>query len=151
MLLRDDDASTLQIRPAPQVQEPWPVEAELILSALDAAGASASVAATSRQGRRSDRRHRNRQSYRVRGELKFFSDDADAPPWILYTRNVTPRGAGFITQHRLPLGYGGKVTLTTPNGRRLKVNCTLIRCRETAPGWYEGALNFNRDQWEFQY
>jgi hypothetical protein len=26
------------------------------------------------------------------------------------------------------------------------IRCTLLRCRETAPGWYEGALHFNRNQ-----
>src|SRR5207247_3004925 len=116
---------------------------ELILAAMDAASASAA-------GDSAERRDVTRRSYRVRAELRLFSDAADAATWVLYTRDVHVRGVGFITRHRLPLGYGGKVKLVTPGGRLVKVNCTLIRCRQTAPGWYEGALNFNREQWEFQ-
>ena len=119
----------------------WPAEVELILSALD-------VGSAQRAG--PERRRRVRRSYRSLAELKLFSDQVDARPWVLYTRDAHARGMGFITPHRLPLGYGGKLTVTTPQGNSVKVHCTLTRCREAAPGWYEGALSFNREQVDFE-
>jgi hypothetical protein len=35
------------------------------------------------------------------------------------------------------------------SNKTLAIPCTLYRCRVAAPGWYEGALHFNRDQMEF--
>jgi hypothetical protein len=134
--------------------ELWPAEVDLILSALDA-GHSAPVAANTITGNLTqddsvDRRLRSRTPYRVRAELKLFSDPAEAAPWLLFTRDIDAKGVGFITSHRLPLGYGGWIELFTPRGEKVRVNCTLFRCREAAPGWYEGALYFNREQWQFE-
>jgi hypothetical protein len=46
----------------------------------------------------------------------------------------------------LPLGYGGTIELAAPGGNVIALNCTLLRCREIASGWYDGALYFNREQ-----
>lgn len=124
--------------PKPTMRELWPPEVNVILSAMDVSGKPASDARTSA-----------RLSYRVRAELTLFADGADPTPWALYTRDIDPRGIGFITPHRLPLGYGGWVELLTPKGRKSKIACTLFRCRQAVPGWYEGALYFNREQWMF--
>jgi hypothetical protein len=97
----------------------------------------------------SDNRQSTRLSYRVRADLKLFADDTTTQPWVLYTRDIDPRGLGFITPHRLPLGYGGWVELVTPRGRKTRIACTLYRCRQVVPGWYEGAMYFNREQWMF--
>ena len=138
--------------------ELWPAEVDLILSAMDAAASAGAPAANEASGSHGvsthddsvDRRLRSRTPYRVRAELKLFSDAADAPPWVVYTRDIDAKGVGFITAHRLPLGYGGWIELFTPRGEKVRVNCTLFRCREAAPGWYEGALYFNREQWQFE-
>jgi hypothetical protein len=115
----------------------WPREVELILSALEV-------------GKHHDNRRRHtRTRYRVSAELRLFSDLPGDGPWKLYTRDVSARGVGFITHHRLPLGYGGTVQLISPSGNVVTVNGTLFRCREVSPGWYEGALYFNREQWMF--
>lgn len=124
--------------PVRSARELWPPEVDLILSAMDAAP---------KPGH--DRRESKRLAYRVRAELRLFADGADAEPWVIYTRDADPRGIGFITPHRLPLGYGGSVELLTPSGRKQKIPCTLYRCREVSPGWYEGALYFSREQWMF--
>lgn len=117
--------------------EAWPAQVEMILSAIDAGAHPAAI----------ERRTARRHSYRVRGWLHLFSDGHDAEPRVLYTRDVHARGLGFITPHRLPLGYGGRVHLPLPDGAgTLKIHCTLLRCREAAPGWYEGSLYFNREQ-----
>jgi hypothetical protein len=116
----------------------WSPEVDLVLSALEAG----SVAAD-------ERRRAQRMSYRVKAELQLFSDSSGAEPWVLFTRDVNPKGLGFITRHRLPLGYGGKIRLPSPTGQMMTIHCTLYRCREAAQGWFEGALYFNRDQWTF--
>jgi hypothetical protein len=118
-------------------RELWPKEVNMILSAMEAAP------------KPSDGRAQQRLAYRVRAELKLFADGADPTAYVLYTRDVDPRGLGFITPHRLALGYGGWVELLTPRGRKNRIACTLYRCRQVVPGWYEGALYFNREQWMF--
>jgi hypothetical protein len=130
-------------KPKPELspRELWPPEVDLILSAMEAVARPADTEHDSRQSRR--------LPYRVRAELKLFADDPQDVPWVLYTRDIDPRGLGFITPHRLPLGYGGWVELLTPKGRKTRVGCTLYRCRQVVPGWYEGALYFNREQWVF--
>jgi hypothetical protein len=114
-----------------------PPQVELILSALE----------TGRH--REDRRDESRQRYRVRGRLRLFSDAPHVKPWTVYTRDVHARGLGFVTPHRLPLGYGGLIELPHPDGGMMTITCTLFRCRQAAPGWYEGAVYFNREQLEF--
>jgi hypothetical protein len=116
----------------------WPAEVQLIMSALDAA-APPTV----------NRRRLERLRHRVVARLRLFADPPGAAAWILFTRDVTLRSLGFISMHRLPLGYGGWVELVDPAGRELRVQCTLLRCRETVMGWYDGALAFNRDQHGF--
>jgi hypothetical protein len=147
-------ASKVSMRIADEL---WPAEVDLIISAMDAAqsGAAPPLTSTAHAGVSTqddsvDRRLRSRTPYRVRAELKLFSDPADTQPWLLYTRDIDAKGVGFITAHRLPLGYGGWIELFTPRGEKVRVNCTLFRCREAAPGWYEGALYFNREQWQFE-
>ena len=109
----------------------------MILSALEAGQFVASR-----------RRHR-RSPYRVKAELRLFSDGPLGMPWTIFTRDIDSRGLGFICPHRLPLGYGGQIELPNPEGQMLEINCTVYRCREAAPGWYEGAVSFNREQADF--
>lgn len=130
--------ATIKLPLAP-AQELWPPEVDLILSAMEAAYSQTEQ----------ERRYRHRMPYRVRAELRLFSDQQGSPAWVLYTRDADPRGLGFITPHRLPLGYGGTIELFAPSGRKLGVECTLFRCRQTVDGWYEGALYFNREQSAF--
>src|SRR4051794_17319063 len=106
----------LKIKPADTPA--WPAEVDLILSAMEAA-----------QDKEAERREFSRHQYRVRAELKLFSDLPGTKPWILYTRDVNARGVGFIAAHRLPLGYGGWIELPSPAGRKMRIHCTLFRCR----------------------
>jgi hypothetical protein len=108
---------------------------DLIISAMETVGA-----------REIEHRETPRRQYRTNAWLRLFSDADDAPLWRLFTRDVNHRSLGFITSHRLPLGYGGWVELPDPAGDALKVNCTLFRCRQISTGWYEGAMYFNRNQ-----
>jgi hypothetical protein len=130
---------TIEIEGLEILPDHWPAEVDLIISALEAAGDP-----------HDNRRVHPRMPYRVMADLRLFSDPKGIAPWRLYTRDVSVRGLGFITPHRLPLGYGGTVQLPTPKtGRVTAVAGTLFRCREVAGGWFEGALYFNREQWIF--
>jgi hypothetical protein len=116
--------------------EEWPAEVGIIISALEAG----------RGTRNWDRRNKTRRPYQARAILRLFSDMDGTDGWVLFSRDIDRRGLGFITKHRLPLGYGGTVRMTLPDGRDIVAHCTLLRCREATPGWYEGALYFNRPQ-----
>jgi len=129
---------------APLSHEDWPPQVELILSAIEA-GRYAGPAGPVPVGG-SERRQSKRAPYRVRGHLRLFSDSPGEQGRVIYTRDVHPRGLGFITPHRLPLGHGGVVELPTPAGKIVSIPCTLLRCREAAPGWFEAGVYFNREQ-----
>jgi hypothetical protein len=119
------------------VEPEWPAELEFILSALEAG-----------QSSRHDLRATTRKRYRVKAALRLFVDKP-LESRALFTRDVSRRGMGFVTQHRLPLGYGGILELPAPDGRMLRIDCTLLRCREAVRGWFEGAVYFNREQFGF--
>ncbi len=112
----------------------WPPEARVILSALE----------TGRYDGR-NRRKLARLPFRTRALLYLYSDN-HAPPREIYTHDLHCRGLGFITPHRLPLGHGGIVEIPAADGQTLRVACTLLRCRQSVSGWFEGALYFNRTQ-----
>jgi len=135
MTLLSDNATPSGIAGRIPVVPPLPAEVEFILSALEAG----------RHGGPTRRKH-DRGPYRVAAKLKLFSDTPQADPWILYTRDVSHQGMGFVTRHRLPLGYGGIITLVSPQGKEVKIDCTLLRCREAVNGWFEGSMYFNREQ-----
>jgi len=127
---------TAEVEPKGDTEE-WPKELDFVLSALEAGSSG------------HEQRRGARVPYRVVGFLKLYSDLEGAPARAIYTRDVCPRSLGFVTKHRLPLGYGGVVELVDKNGERVQLDCTLLRCREAAPGWFEGAMYFNRRQWRF--
>ena len=133
--------------PPPPSHGDGPPQVELILSAIEAgqfaAAPAGEPAGPPAQG---ERRRTRRAPYRVRAHLRLFSDQPGENARVIYTRDVHPRGLGFITSHRLPLGHGGVVELPTPAGKIVSIPCTLLRCREAAPGWFEGSVYFNRDQ-----
>ena len=130
---------TIEIEGLEILPDKWPAEVDLIISALEAAGEP-----------HDNRRKHPRMPYRVMADLRLFADPSGIAPWRLYTRDVSARGLGFVTPHRLPLGYGGQVELTTPAGRVVSINGVISRCRDIGGGFFEGALYFNREQWMFQ-
>ena len=115
----------------------WPPEVDLIVSAIQAA---------QHPGASNDRRDLSRMPYRARATLHLFSDEHGTPPWVLYTCDCNERGLGFITSKRLPLSHGGILDIVAPDDKQMSIHCTLFRCSEVAPGWYRGALYFNREQ-----
>jgi hypothetical protein len=134
MMLMPTEHEELQTIESPSI----PPAVAMVMSALEA-GAHVM----------NEQRTLRRVKYRTATHLRLFRDDAMTPGWRLYTRDINRRGLGFITQHRLPLGYGGIIMLRGDNGKMERVHCTLSRCREATPGWYEGCLHFNREQPHF--
>jgi hypothetical protein len=135
MSLLSDNATRTGVAGRIPVIPPLPADVEFILSALEAGRFSGP-----------SRRKQDRRTYRVEAKLRLFSDGPDTSPWTLYTRDASHQGLGFVTRHRLPLGYGGIITLMNPQGREVKIDCTLLRCREAVTGWFEGSMYFNREQ-----
>ncbi len=119
-----------------------PSEVEFILTALEAGGHPHQGAANRRQGQRTP--------FRSVVHLRLFSDAAASRPWVLYARDVNRKALGFITRHRLPLGYGGTLLVRARRGQSVSADCTVHRCRETVSGWFEGCLTFNRAQWSLE-
>jgi hypothetical protein len=122
--------------------DPVPGEVSVILSALEAAKHSGKHPQV-------DRRAARRLPFRVTATMRLFVDAAGTPGRVIYTRDVNRRSLGFVTRHRLPLGYGGMLEIPSEEGGSQTVYCTLLRCNEASPGWYEGSVYFNRDQPQF--
>lgn len=116
----------------------WTPEVDIIISALDAAWSEPG-----------DRRGARRTSYRVTAQLHLYSDQNESSPWIIFVRDIDATSLGFITRTPLPLGYGARVVIDTPDGEEVEIASTILRCRTCSPGWYEGALTFNRRQNQF--
>jgi len=93
----------------------FPQEVQMILSALEAA-----------RHWGPDRRSGVRSEYHALAKLRLFSDPEGTGPRTLYTRDVNPRGLGFVTNSRLPLGYGGVIEFHGPRGEPLAIHCTLL-------------------------
>jgi CheY-like chemotaxis protein len=120
----------------------WPAEALAALRALEQRPAGAAG--------HFHRRQSPRVRYRACGSLRLFADADGAPRRLGYTRDVGARGLGFVTGERLTTGYGGSLSLRLPDGRTRAFGCTVLRCAPLPCGWYEGAVYFNREQWEFR-
>ncbi len=113
--------------------EPFPQEVEFLISALEA-GPRPVI----------DRHRFARARYRTRAMLRLFSDSDGSPAKLLFTRSVSSQAV--VTAHPLPLSHGGILFIPKPLGETGRITCTVLRCRQAAPKWYEGAVYFNRPQ-----
>lgn len=127
------------VEAVPATATELPAEVSLMLSALEAG----------RHGRAVDRRVGHRRALRVAAAVRLYAD-ADRPPVVVYTRDVSGRHIGFLTRERLPLGYGGTIELPGPAGDPLRIACVLLRCSPCARGWYDASAAFNRLQGQFE-
>jgi len=113
----------------------FPREVEFVISALEAGPCPIA-----------ERQKLRRTPYRTRSLLKLYSDPPQSPAALLYTRSINRQAVGFLTDRHLTLSHGGVLRMPAPDGKTMDVACTVLRCREVAPGWYEGAVYFNRQQ-----
>lgn len=130
----------------PADREALIAKAKMILSAM-AAGDGAAKRERPEYERRGGRFSRRR--FEAPALLRLWADGEGGEPWFLYTRDAEPRGLGFVTPDRLPLGYGGSLAVTVPDGRSLQLDVTLVRCTACSGGWYQGGLTFVRPQHVF--
>lgn len=93
-----------------------------------------------------ERRQRPRWEYRVQGELRLAGDDPSSPRWMVFTRDISPWAAGFITPHVLPVYRSAILRIPSPGDQVLHIRCQIRRCRQIAPGWYHAAVDFDREE-----
>ncbi len=134
MVLNMEQADT-RVEPRSEYSEAFPTEVDFLISAIEAGYRP-----------RIDRQRWPRMIHRVVAVLKLFSDGETRPSRTLYTRQASLKALGFVTSEHLPLSHGGMLRLADPSGQPVAIACTILRCGEAAPGWYEGAVYFNRDQ-----
>lgn len=118
-------------------------EAAMVISAMEAA-TEARLPQLSPMERRL--RRISRVNLRVHAELKLWADGLDGDAWHIFTRDLDGRAMGFVCKDRLPLGYGGWITFSMPDGRRQNLEATVTRCSPCSGGWHEGALHFTHPQ-----
>ncbi|HLL90571.1 MAG TPA: hypothetical protein VK324_14820 [Tepidisphaeraceae bacterium] len=116
----------------------WPSDAKRLLATLDGPGSVPAVL---------ERRRGPRARYNVAATLEPAEPLAlKVPPKTLYVRDINRWGAGFIVGLRLNVRSRAVVALAAPGGATLSVRCVVRRCREYAPGWFEGVLDFDAEQ-----
>lgn len=115
--------------------DPFPRDVEFVISAMEACPRP-----------ETDRQKLHRFPYRVRATLRLYSDRCESGPALLYTRHIHALAVGFLTNRRLPISHGGLLRIRSPRQDVIEIGCTVLRCREVASGWFEGALYFNREQ-----
>jgi len=129
-----DNLDTTCDQLAPPGKRELAIEAQFILSAMDAAAPPAV-----------ERRRAPRVCYRVEATLHISADDPEGPPRLIYTRDLSPQGLGFISPVPFPLGAGAKLYLPAPGGGVDTIACNVIGCREMLLGWYDGAVVFKEE------
>jgi hypothetical protein len=115
-------------------QSSWPADAQAAMSKLETSFAPLTE-------------HRAAERRRYRTTARFWIAAEQSTQF--YVRDVSARGLGFICKDALTESLRGKLRLALPDGGMMQVTGTILRCREFAPGWYEGALQFAREQGVF--
>lgn len=94
-----------------------------------------------------ERRRQPRAAYQVRAMLEpldVIDGDSEHAAHVVYTRDANESGVGFITDRPEAVGREAVLSLASPaaEGVALNVRGIILRSREVADGWYEGALLF---------
>ena len=121
--------------PVQDDEQPWPAEAREMMSRLSDIFPPFM-----------ERRKVPRARYRVEASLVGTADGTEC---VLYTRDASAWSLGFITSHVLTPFDHAVVRLVEPSGRMVHIPCLIRRCREFAPGWHQGVLDFDREHGEF--
>jgi len=92
-----------------------------------------------------ERRRFRREPFIAAAELEVLGD-ASPPRTAIFTRDANRWGVGFVTQKPLPLARDATLRIFIAGGEMLMVRCCVLRCREAAPGWFEGAVLFYHEE-----
>ena len=138
--METSDTTTLALQPV-VIEDgvAWPPDVLRIIAALDAAPPSPAA----------DRRLVPRASYRARAWLAVAGAAPGAVPAMLFSRDVTFRSMGFLTDEPLPVGAAATLHVPMPDLAVRAVACSVVRCRLIEPGWFEGAVVFEQKHPEF--
>jgi hypothetical protein len=120
-------------------------QAGMILSAMEAAATGRTKPPSQYERRLGPDRVPLRQEI----TLDLYADANHTGERTLFLRDVEPRAAGFISPTRVPLGYGGTLTMRGFDGEEIRLGVTIIRCRSCFGGWFEGAAYFHKLQRQF--
>ena len=96
-----------------------------------------------------ERRRFRRESFVAPAELEVLGDAAP-PRTAIYTRDASRWGVGFVTQRPLPVARDATLRIWI-GGEMLMVRSCVLRCREAAPGWFEGAVLFYHEEPRFEH
>lgn len=61
----------------------------------------------------------------------------------VHTYDLNPYNAGFVATAPVAIGQHVAIRMDLPNGGRFETRARVMRCREFAPGCYEGYVNFS--------
>jgi hypothetical protein len=92
-----------------------------------------------------NRREHARCAYQVPAMLGSVKGEG-AQRKRIYTRDVNAWGVGFVTQEMVPVGSEAFLLMSKGFGQVVQRKCTIVRCREAMPGWYEGAVRFHAEE-----
>ena len=93
-----------------------------------------------------ERRRLPRWPYHVQAELTLCEAGLDAARWTLFTRDVNPWSAGFVSDRPLPVYRQALVRLPSPEEQVMNIRCRVRRCRALMAGWYRGVIDFDREE-----
>ena len=126
----------------PRARAVWPAQVREMMRRFTAASAAAAPPPTED----GDRRRRDRQNYFTEASLLLT---IGGQRHTLYLRDVAflPDGgrwvAGFIADGPLAVDAAGDAEIQGLAPAPVPVGCHLRRCREFAPGWCEGMVEFD--------
>jgi hypothetical protein len=95
-------------------------------------------------GDHQERRRFRREAFIAAAELEVLGD-ARPPRTAIFTRDANRWGVGFVTQKPLPLARDATLRMWF-EGEMMMIRCCVLRCREAAPGWFEGAVLFYHEE-----
>ena len=87
-----------------------------------------------------ERRGGARADYRVDAHLRLLPEVNGEGERVVYTRDVDEWGIGFVTAFAFAPGRKAIIRLQAPCGKEILRRCTVLRCREILPGWFESAV-----------
>lgn len=124
--------------PAPIEVSTWPMEIRAAILCLE-----------TRSHAGAERRLRNRFPYRVQAELTWV-DLPDADPVAVFTRDINSWTVGTLTLAPMQTGWRCNLRLPDPlSHHALEIACSVYRCTEFYPGWYDVALRFAKEHRRF--
>jgi hypothetical protein len=95
---------------------------------------------------RIERRRVSRGVYRMQAWLQPADATGALRSPIIFVRDVDEYGLGFLAHHDVSALGLPVLFLPAANGRPLRLNCRIARCREFELGWFEGMVQFTQPQ-----